>query len=325
MSRRPLQYPVFQAFASDETFLEGGTVTFYDAGTTTKRNIYQDIGLTTPAPNPVTLNARGEPQSSGGTPIDIYLDANPYKIVLKDSSGTTIHTTDDFIIDGVENITEPKDPIDASDTGTDTYEADLNRDPLSGESFVADFQSANTTTTPTFENTSGSLGALTMKTRRGEALWANAIQGEHRLYYDGTDYLVLDPSTQPLSETSDVTFDGVTITGDLSATGDVDFTGTGSVQIPVGTTAQRPGTPTEGDIRRNTTTGQFEGYTGTEWGPFGGGATGGGSDQVFVQNDQTVTEDYTIPADKNAMTTGPITVASGVTVTVASGARWVVI
>jgi hypothetical protein len=46
---------------------------------------------------------------------------------------------------------------------------------------------------------------------------------------------------------------------------------------------------------------------------------------AFVQNDQTVTVDYTIPATKNAMSTGPITVDSGVTVTVSSGARYVVI
>ena len=52
---------------------------------------------------------------------------------------------------------------------------------------------------------------------------------------------------------------------------------------------------------------------------------GGGTDQVFIQNDQTVTADYTIPASKNAMSTGPITVNSGVTVTVSSGARYVVI
>lgn len=55
------------------------------------------------------------------------------------------------------------------------------------------------------------------------------------------------------------------------------------------------------------------------------GPVGGGSDAVFYENDQLVTTDYTIPANKNAMSTGPITVNSGVTVTVESGARYVVI
>lgn len=57
----------------------------------------------------------------------------------------------------------------------------------------------------------------------------------------------------------------------------------------------------------------------------GGGATGGGANQVFFENDQTVTNDYTIPGDKNAGTFGPITVDSGVTVTVSSGAVWTVV
>ncbi len=57
----------------------------------------------------------------------------------------------------------------------------------------------------------------------------------------------------------------------------------------------------------------------------GGGATGGGANEVFFENDQTVTNDYTIPGTKNAGTFGPITVDSGVTVTVSSGAVWTVV
>jgi hypothetical protein len=57
----------------------------------------------------------------------------------------------------------------------------------------------------------------------------------------------------------------------------------------------------------------------------GGGATGGGADEVFFENDQTVTTDYTIPGTKNAGTFGPITVDSGVTVTVSTGAVWTIV
>ena len=49
------------------------------------------------------------------------------------------------------------------------------------------------------------------------------------------------------------------------------------------------------------------------------GATGGGSDEVFYEKDQTVTTNYTITNGKNAMAAGPITINSGVTVTVGSG------
>ena len=57
----------------------------------------------------------------------------------------------------------------------------------------------------------------------------------------------------------------------------------------------------------------------------GGAATGGGSDEVFFENDQTVTTNYSITASHNAMTAGPITINNGVTVTVPSGVRWVVV
>lgn len=61
------------------------------------------------------------------------------------------------------------------------------------------------------------------------------------------------------------------------------------------------------------------------WAASTGGASGGGTDQVFFVNEQTVNTSYSIPASKNAMSTGPITVASGAVVTVPSGSRWVVL
>jgi len=56
-----------------------------------------------------------------------------------------------------------------------------------------------------------------------------------------------------------------------------------------------------------------------------GGATGAGGDQVFVQNQRVVTTSYTLTTGYNAESVGPITINSGVTVTVPSGARWVVL
>jgi hypothetical protein len=55
------------------------------------------------------------------------------------------------------------------------------------------------------------------------------------------------------------------------------------------------------------------------------GPVGGGSDVVFYENGQNMTTNYTIPSTKNAMSTGPITINSGVTLTVSAGARYVVI
>jgi hypothetical protein len=57
----------------------------------------------------------------------------------------------------------------------------------------------------------------------------------------------------------------------------------------------------------------------------GGGATGGGGDQVFFENDLVVNVSYTIPATKNAGTFGPISIASGATVTVPDTSVWTIV
>jgi hypothetical protein len=99
---------------------------------------------------------------------------------------------------------------------------------------------------------------------------------------------------------------------------------TDAIKIPVGTTAQRP-VGIAGQIRYNTTLNRFESYNGTAWGSIGGGATGGGADEVFVENSLTVSTNYTITSGKSASSTGDITINTGVTVTVPSGSRWVIL
>jgi hypothetical protein len=103
------------------------------------------------------------------------------------------------------------------------------------------------------------------------------------------------------------------------------FTGNEFMLIPKGTTAQRPLVPVDGEMRYNTTTGQFEGYQGGAWGQLGGGATGGGGDEVFVENARVVTTNYTLSTGKSAESVGPITIQSGVSVTIPSDERWVVL
>jgi len=55
------------------------------------------------------------------------------------------------------------------------------------------------------------------------------------------------------------------------------------------------------------------------------GVAGGASNGVFWENNQTITSDYTITDGKNAGSFGPITIQSGVTVTVGSGETWTVV
>jgi hypothetical protein len=197
------------------------------------------------------------------------------------------------------------------------------------------------------------------------------------------------------------TFATLTVSGASVFNSQAQFLSTDDIKIPVGSTAQRPTSPTVGMIRFNSDTNQYEGnkivtgqgitsitfvsstatlttnsphglstndyvtiagaspsqYNGTYsitvtgsstftyvmastpatnatsvgtyyanlWLSIGGGATGSGGNQVFVENDKAVTSSYTITTGKNASSAGPITVNTGVTVTVPTGSRWVIV
>ncbi len=107
-------------------------------------------------------------------------------------------------------------------------------------------------------------------------------------------------------------------------TEEITNTATSALQVPVGTTAQRP-TGADGKVRYNSDLDKYEGYNGSAWLSLGGGATGGGTNAAFYLNDKAVNTDYTIPSDQNAMSAGPITVNSGATVTVPSGSCWTIV
>jgi hypothetical protein len=122
-----------------------------------------------------------------------------------------------------------------------------------------------------------------------------------------------------------VATDGINLSQLTAALNNPTFTGTEFMLIPKGTTAERPVSPVDGEMRYNTTTNQFEGYQGGAWGQLGGGATGGGGDEVFVENARVVTTDYTLSTGKSAESVGPITINSGISVTIPSDERWVIL
>ena len=157
----------------------------------------------------------------------------------------------------------------------------------------------------------------------------------------------------------------------LIASADSSFTSTGALTISKGTTAQQPGSATTGMIRYNTTTNQFEGYSGSSpaWKSIGGSslsndtatasnlypvfasATTGTAENLYTSNAQylykpstgelsvkaprasngifvnaqSVSSDYTIATGDNGLSAGPVSVASGITVTVSSGAVWTIV
>jgi len=113
-------------------------------------------------------------------------------------------------------------------------------------------------------------------------------------------------------------------------TGDVSMNSNGFLKIPVGNNAQQPGQSGQpaaaaGQFRYNSDLNQFEGYT-SSWGAIGGGAgaTGGGTDEVFLETGQTITTSYSLTAGKNAITVSP-TINNNVEVTVPTDATLVIL
>ena len=123
---------------------------------------------------------------------------------------------------------------------------------------------------------------------------------------------------------------GHVVAASPTMTGDVTMSSTGFLKVPVGNNAQQPGqsgapSAAAGQFRYNSDTGQFEGYT-TSWGAIGGGAgaTGGGTDEVFLETGQTITTTYSLTAGKNAITVSP-TINNNVEVTVPNAATLVIL
>ena len=153
----------------------------------------------------------------------------------------------------------------------------------------------------------------------------------HQWYYDTGDTTLklrnaannayINVSTVGGAETANL---GLAPAASPTFTGDVVISSTTALQIPVGTTAQRPTSPSAGDLRFNSTTTSAEIYNGTGFVAVGGGATGGGSDACFYENDLTVTTSYTITANSGAHAVGPLVINSGVTVTVPSTSNLVI-
>ena len=78
------------------------------------------------------------------------------------------------------------------------------------------------------------------------------------------------------------------------------------------------GATVTGTVAATAYTGDGSALTGIE------AAAGGGTDHAFLETDNTINSNYSISSNRNAMTVGPVTVASGATITVPSGQRWII-
>lgn len=96
--------------------------------------------------------------------------------------------------------------------------------------------------------------------------------------------------------------------------------GTNGITYPSWTTATRPAGPSVGETGFNTTLNCLETYSGTAWASASLVASG-----TINQNNQTVLANYTMSANTSGVSSGPISLANAVTVTLPSGSRWVIV
>ena len=69
---------------------------------------------------------------------------------------------------------------------------------------------------------------------------------------------------------------------------------------------------------------QTDGSGNLTWGTSSSGATGGATDAIFVENERTVTTNYTITSTKNAHSVGPISINNNIVVTIPVNSTWLV-
>lgn len=268
--------------------LAGGLLYVYTAGTTTPATTYTTPSGTIANTNPIVLD------SGGRTPNEVWVNTGVlYKFILKNSSGVTVGTYD--------NIPSINDPTIFNNlitvTGTNSL-IGTSAPPATAyvNGMTLSFVIATTNTGAVTIDVDG-LGAKEIVFGSSTPLIPGQLTAGSvvTVEYDGTRFQLLANANQR------------------------------AIAVIAGTTASRPSSPTPGLVRLNTDTNKFEGYNNSAWSSIGGGATGGGSDTVFIQNNLTVTTSYAIPASTGAMSTGPITINSGVTVTVPTGSRWVIL
>lgn len=141
------------------------------------------------------------------------------------------------------------------------------------------------------------------------------------IYDDGTDITYQLDHLGALDLSGALTGTTASFSGAGSFGGDGTFSGTGQVKLPSGTTAQRSGTPANGMVRYNTSLNSFEGYGNGLWGGIGGAQAGG----AIMTNKDVASVSYTIASGENGLSVGPITVDSGVTITVSTNQRWLIL
>lgn len=298
-----------QFFTAAGVPLVGGKLYTYAAGTSTPLATYVDSTGITANTNPVILDSRGE--------ANIWLlPALSYKFVLKDSTDTTIWTVDDInlginfanviITGGTINGVSIGNITPGSGAFTTLSATDEVTFSGTGQMQIPAGLTADRTTTP-------SDGMMRYNETLNEYEGVKGVAGPtiSSITNLGTTATVTTATPHSLSTGDYITMSGVTPTNYNSS---YIITVTGATTFTYVMASDPGGSATV-----------LGSYVAHLWSQIGGGATGGGNDQVFQVNSQTVTTNYTIPTGKSASSAGPITINDGIIITIPSGCRWVIL
>jgi len=134
---------------------------------------------------------------------------------------------------------------------------------------------------------------------------------------DGIDFTAADGTTVTLNVGTNLNDDVVVEVLDTFSVADADVVGIQSSGSSIGNakTLNFVGTGNTFRVSGNTIDVSIS----------SGGATGGGIDKVFQENQRVVNTNYTLSAGYSAMSVGPVTISAGATVTIPGSERWVVL
>jgi hypothetical protein len=167
----------------------------------------------------------------------------------------------------------------------------------------------------------GLADAVTVKNTSGTGIAVPAGKSMF-VYNDGTNVVEAVNSAVSLAVGGTLAVTGTSaFTGATTFAADSTYNGTGQVKLPAGTDAQRSASPANGMIRYNTDLDSFEGYVAGDWGGIGGAQAGG----AILTNKDIASVSFTIPSGTNGLSVGPVTISSGVTITVTAGQRYVIL
>ena len=260
--------------------------------------------------------------------------------IVQSGSALTISTPGDNTVATakIQNLAVNNDKI-ANDTISEV-KLDVSNAPTNGQFLQAQSGEGGGLTWATVSSSDATKMPLAGGTFTGDVTWDNGTNaGKDMIWDESDDTLKLNDDVQiSLGSDRDVRLYHTGSHGYINVvTGDLNIRTNGSESAIVCTkdagvalyydAAKKFETVTGGATITGVCTAASFAGDGSSLTGLQAGATGGnsGGNAVFWENEQTVTHDYTISNNKNAGSFGPITINSGITVTVGSGENWTIV